>query len=96
MVQARIAEAISDKILIGHSLWNDLSGVLQAIFFVPGKLLLISRDVVLTVLGLRHSASATRDVALYQPFRNALRTGQQVVGLRMLMWHVRPSLFFYF
>ncbi|KAJ3491027.1 hypothetical protein NLI96_g966 [Meripilus lineatus] len=64
-VQAQILNLIPGKILVGHSIWNDLS-----------------------VLGVRHPAVATRDVALYQPFRNALKTPKQVVGLRTLMWHL--------
>lgn len=31
---------------------------------------------------------ATRDVALYQPFRNALRSPNQAIGLQTLMWHL--------
>lgn len=41
-----------------------------------------------SVLGIRHPAVATRDVALYQPFRNALRSPNHVVGLQTLMWHL--------
>ncbi|CDO73483.1 hypothetical protein BN946_scf185013.g118 [Trametes cinnabarina] len=40
------------------------------------------------VLGIPHPAVATRDVALYQPFRNALRSTSQVIGLQTLMWHL--------
>ncbi|KZT05850.1 ribonuclease H-like protein [Laetiporus sulphureus 93-53] len=64
-VQQQVANLIRTKILIGHSLWQDLS-----------------------VLGIPHPAVATRDVALYQPFRNSLRTPNQVVGLQTLMWHL--------
>lgn len=42
----------------------------------------------LLVLGIPHPAVATRDVALYQPFRNALRSPNQVIGLQTLMWHL--------
>jgi RNA exonuclease 4 len=41
-----------------------------------------------TVLGIPHPAVATRDVALYMPFRNALRSPNQVIGLQTLMWHL--------
>ncbi|KAI0801007.1 ribonuclease H-like domain-containing protein [Fomes fomentarius] len=64
-VQQRVAQFIRDKIIVGHTLWQDLS-----------------------VLGIRHPAVATRDVALYQPFRNALRSPNHVVGLQTLMWHL--------
>ncbi|KAI0375266.1 hypothetical protein BV20DRAFT_960367 [Pilatotrama ljubarskyi] len=64
-VQQRVAQLIRDKILVGHTLWQDLS-----------------------VLGIPHPAVATRDVALYQPFRNALRSPNQVIGLQTLMWHL--------
>ncbi|KAI0778446.1 ribonuclease H-like domain-containing protein [Trametes elegans] len=64
-VQQRVAQLVRDKILVGHTLWQDLS-----------------------VLGIPHPAVATRDVALYQPFRNALRSPNQVVGLQTLMWHL--------
>lgn len=67
-VQARVAQIIQNRILVGHSLWNDLS-----------------------VLGIPHPAVNTRDVALYQPFRNALRVQgagpNQIIGLKTLMWH---------
>ena len=39
------------------------------------------------VLGLPHPAVATRDVALYRPFRNTLRSPNHVTGLQTLMWH---------
>ncbi|KAI1793820.1 hypothetical protein LXA43DRAFT_1119982 [Ganoderma leucocontextum] len=64
-VQQRIAQLIRDKIIVGHTLWQDLS-----------------------VLGIRHAAVATRDVALYQPFRNALRSTNHVIGLPTLMWQL--------
>lgn len=38
------------------------------------------------VLGLQHLAVATRDVALYMPFRITLST-DRVIGLQTLMWH---------
>ncbi|KAJ3552256.1 hypothetical protein NM688_g4247 [Phlebia brevispora] len=41
----------------------------------------------LSVLGIPHPAVATRDVALYQPFRNALRA-TNTVGLPTLMWQL--------
>ncbi|KAI9060564.1 hypothetical protein FKP32DRAFT_1577974 [Trametes sanguinea] len=64
-VQQQVAQLIRDKILVGHTLWQDLS-----------------------VLGIPHPAVATRDVALYQPFRNALRSTSQIIGLQTLMWHL--------
>ncbi|KAH9947154.1 hypothetical protein B0H21DRAFT_856627 [Amylocystis lapponica] len=64
-VQQHVANLIKGKILVGHSLWQDLS-----------------------VLGIPHPAVATRDVALYQPFRTALKTPNQVIGLQTLMWHL--------
>ncbi|KAF7320105.1 FAD/NAD(P)-binding domain-containing protein [Mycena kentingensis (nom. inval.)] len=42
----------------------------------------------LSVLGISHPAVATRDVALYQPFRNALRTPNQIIGLQTLCWQL--------
>ncbi|THH09464.1 hypothetical protein EW145_g1982 [Phellinidium pouzarii] len=64
-VQSLVAEYIKGKILVGHSLWQDLS-----------------------VLGIPHPAVATRDVALYMPFRNALQSPNQAVGLQTLVWHL--------
>ncbi|KAF9244623.1 ribonuclease H-like domain-containing protein [Melanogaster broomeanus] len=64
-VQQHVAELIKGKVIVGHSLWHDLS-----------------------VLGIPHPAVTTRDVALYQPFRNALRSPNQVIGLQTLMWHL--------
>ena len=41
------------------------------------------------VLGIPHPAVNTRDVALYQPFKNSLRgSANQVIGLQTLMWHL--------
>ncbi|KIK70902.1 hypothetical protein GYMLUDRAFT_89902 [Collybiopsis luxurians FD-317 M1] len=42
----------------------------------------------LSVLGIPHPAVDTRDVALYQPFRNALRSPNHVVGLQTLSWQL--------
>ncbi|KAF8078724.1 hypothetical protein FPV67DRAFT_74741 [Lyophyllum atratum] len=64
-VQQYVANLIEGKILVGHSIWNDLS-----------------------VLGIPHPAVNTRDVALYQPFRNALRSPHQVIGLQTLAWQL--------
>ncbi|KAI0284968.1 hypothetical protein BGY98DRAFT_946467 [Russula aff. rugulosa BPL654] len=63
-VQVHVAEVIKDKVVVGHSLWNDLS-----------------------VLGIPHPAVNTRDVALYQPFRNALKLPNQSVCLPTLTFH---------
>ncbi|KAH9944157.1 ribonuclease H-like domain-containing protein [Epithele typhae] len=66
-VQQQIGHLIKDKIIVGYTLWQDLS-----------------------VIGICHPAVATRDVALYQPFRNALqnmvRSNTQTIGLHTLMW----------
>ncbi|KAJ3721484.1 ribonuclease H-like domain-containing protein [Lentinula raphanica] len=64
-VQQHVASIIKGHILVGHSIWNDLS-----------------------VLGIPHPAVDTRDVALYQPFRNALRSPNHIVGLRTLSWQL--------
>ncbi|KAF8898823.1 ribonuclease H-like domain-containing protein [Infundibulicybe gibba] len=65
VVQPYVADLIEGKILVGHSIWNDLS-----------------------VLGIPHPAVSTRDVALYQPFRNVLRSSNQPVGLQTLLWQL--------
>ncbi|KAF5375292.1 hypothetical protein D9758_000359 [Tetrapyrgos nigripes] len=62
-VQQMVANTIKGQILVGHSLWNDLSGI-------------------------PHPAVDTRDVALYQPFRNALRSPNHIVGLQTLSWQL--------
>ncbi|KAJ4484802.1 ribonuclease H-like domain-containing protein [Lentinula edodes] len=64
-VQQYVANIIKGHILVGHSIWNDLS-----------------------VLGIPHPAVDTRDVALYQPFRNALRSPNHIVGLQTLSWQL--------
>ncbi|KAF5313021.1 hypothetical protein D9619_003450 [Psilocybe cf. subviscida] len=66
-IQQHVSTLLRGKILVGHSLWNDLA-----------------------VLGLPHRAIDTRDVALYQPFRNALQSNnpQQVIGLQTLAWQL--------
>lgn len=85
-VQRHVADFIKGKIIVGHSLWHDLSGRVHASFFILAtKLITCSLGI---VLGIPHPAVATRDVALYQPFRNALRSPNQVVGLQTLMWHL--------
>ncbi|KAI0811227.1 ribonuclease H-like domain-containing protein [Irpex lacteus] len=63
-VQRDVANYIRNKIIVGYTLWNDLS-----------------------VLGIPHAAVATRDVALYRPFRTALQMNQ-VVGFPTLMWRL--------
>ncbi|KAJ7598355.1 ribonuclease H-like domain-containing protein [Mycena floridula] len=65
VVQEHVANLLKGNILVGHSLWNDLS-----------------------VLGIAHPAVDTRDVGLYQPFRNALRSRRQVVSLQTLVWQL--------
>lgn len=40
------------------------------------------------VLGVPHPAVNTRDVGLYQPFRNALRSSNQLVRLPTLTFHL--------
>ncbi|KAI0033419.1 ribonuclease H-like domain-containing protein [Vararia minispora EC-137] len=62
-VQRIVANAIKNKVLVGHALYNDLS-----------------------VLGIPHPAVNTRDVGLYQPFRNALHSPNALVGLQTLTW----------
>ncbi|PCH33878.1 hypothetical protein WOLCODRAFT_63710 [Wolfiporia cocos MD-104 SS10] len=64
-VQQQVAALLKEKIIVGHSLWHDLS-----------------------VLGIPHPAVATRDAALYQPFRNALHMQNQIIRLQTLMWHL--------
>ncbi|KDQ20682.1 hypothetical protein BOTBODRAFT_100412 [Botryobasidium botryosum FD-172 SS1] len=61
--QARVAELLRNKIIVGHSLWTDFQ-----------------------VLGITHPASDTRDVALFLPFRQAIRMPNQVIGLQTLVW----------
>ncbi|KAA1468698.1 hypothetical protein DENSPDRAFT_912736 [Dentipellis sp. KUC8613] len=69
-VQQWVSSLIRDRVIVGYSLWHDLS-----------------------VLGIPHPAVNTRDVALYQPFRNALRplgqsAGSQSAGLQTLTWQL--------
>ncbi|KAE9408176.1 hypothetical protein BT96DRAFT_962844 [Gymnopus androsaceus JB14] len=64
-VQQHVANLIKGQIIVGHSIWNDLS-----------------------VLGIPHPAVDTRDVALYQPFRNALRSPHHPIGLPTLMFQL--------
>ncbi|KAI0345254.1 hypothetical protein BDW22DRAFT_1326253 [Trametopsis cervina] len=64
-VQRDVANLLRGKVIVGYTLWNDLS-----------------------VLGIPHPAVATRDVALYRPFRNALQMPHQHIGLPTLMWRL--------
>ncbi|KAF8213126.1 hypothetical protein K438DRAFT_2158054 [Mycena galopus ATCC 62051] len=66
VLQQFIANLMRGKIVVGHSIWNDLPAL----------------------LGIPHPAVATRDVALYQPFRNALRSPHQIIGLQTLCWQL--------
>lgn len=87
-VQEAVRDLLLNKIIVGHSLWNDLLGeehylwaiVLLYSFFFGTEV------TVHTVLGIPHPAIATRDVALYQPFRNDLPN--QSIGLQTLMWQL--------
>ncbi|KAI0703565.1 hypothetical protein BC835DRAFT_1404068 [Cytidiella melzeri] len=63
-VQQDVANLLREKVVVGYTLWNDLS-----------------------VLGVPHPGVATRDVALYRPFRTALQSNQ-VIGLPTLMWRL--------
>ncbi|KAJ7225590.1 hypothetical protein GGX14DRAFT_125775 [Mycena pura] len=65
VVQHHLSKLFKNKVMVGHSLWQDLS-----------------------VLGIPHPAVATRDVALHQPFRNALGAPNQIVGLKTLCWQL--------
>ncbi|KAF7339532.1 hypothetical protein MSAN_02167700 [Mycena sanguinolenta] len=82
VLQQYIATVIRGKIVVGHGIWNDLSGKSRCTRSLPHKC-----DG-FTVLGIPHPAAATRDVALYQPFRNALRSPHQVIGLQTLCWQL--------
>lgn len=49
----------------------------------------LTHPLLCVVLGIPHPAVNTRDIALYQPFKNALRgSANQVIGLQTLMWHL--------
>lgn len=93
-----MASRIANKVIVGHSLWNDFSGVLLPSHLsaspvisslTPGSFSLSPARCVNphSVLGLPHPAVATRDAALYRPFRNTLRSPNHVIGLQTLMWH---------
>lgn len=90
-VQQYVADLIRSKVIIGHTLWSDLSGrsrrsrALSTPHRVCCSLMLLLPSIRPAVLGIPHPAITTRDVALYQPFRNALQA-TQVVGLQTLMW----------
>jgi RNA exonuclease 4 len=84
-VQCLVAEIIKDKVIVGHSLWNDLSG--RPCFREPSPARVTVASIIL-VLGIPHPAVNTRDVALYQPFRNALRSPNQLVRLPTLTFHL--------
>jgi RNA exonuclease 4 len=93
-VQRTVAEMIKDKVVVGHSLWNDLSGGYpwsRGIVFQESVAIALNRRFIcyyFLVLGIPHPAVNTRDVALYQPFRNALRQPNQLVRLPTLTFHL--------
>ncbi|KAJ3765704.1 ribonuclease H-like domain-containing protein [Lentinula raphanica] len=70
VVQQHVATIIQGNILVGHSIWNDLS-----------------------VLGLAHPAFDIRDVALYQPFRNAVQCSNNIFSLQTLSLRLRNRIF---
>ncbi|CAE6469027.1 unnamed protein product [Rhizoctonia solani] len=72
VVQAKVTDLISGYIIIGHTLWNDLS-----------------------VLGICHLAINTRDIALYLPFRKAIKQ-EGTPGLPTLVWIFMGSIISYF
>jgi hypothetical protein len=88
--QQRVALIIADKIIVGHSLWNDFSGAFLSTPPSPTICPASSSSPHCAnprpVLGLPHPAVGTRDFALYRPFRKALRANN-VIGLPTLMWH---------
>lgn len=89
-VQRDVAELIKDKVIVGHSLWNDLSGTYCTfgIMFQETIATASNRRFADLVLGIPHPAVNTRDVGLYQPFRNALRSSNQLVRLPTLTFHL--------
>lgn len=87
-VQHQVADLIKDKVIVGHSLWNDLSGRLPWHMFQEAVATGSNSRFPYSVLGIPHPAVNTRDVALYQPFRNALRSPNQLVRLSTLTFHL--------
>ncbi|KAH9487015.1 RNA exonuclease 4 [Psilocybe cubensis] len=88
-IQRHCSQFFRGKILVGHSLWNDLAGEAESnhLTLVEVRALTFFFDPS-TVLGLPHRAIDTRDVGLYMPFRNALRSPSQTIGLQTLMWQL--------
>ena len=62
MIQNYASNLFRGKILVGHSLWNDLAGNFHSVIINDFPCLLNC----CLVLGLPHPAVDTRDVALYQ------------------------------
>ncbi|KAI0257474.1 hypothetical protein BJV78DRAFT_39591 [Lactifluus subvellereus] len=87
-VQRNVADIIKDKVIVGHSLWNDLSGRSPWHMFQEAVATGGNWRFPYSVLGIPHPAVNTRDVALYQPFRNALRSPNQLVRLPTLTFHL--------
>lgn len=65
VIQNYVSNFFRGKILVGHSLWNDLAGKLTC-FCIK----FIFTFFFFSVLGLPHPAVDTRDVALYQVRRD--------------------------
>ena len=83
-MQQHVANLLRGKIIVGYALWNDLSGVFLSRVCNSATNV---HGMSYAVLGVPHPAVATRDVALYQPFRNALQS-TQMIGLQTLMWRL--------
>ena len=90
--QSPVASLLANKIIIGHALWNDLSGAsLPPLLYLPLIPYLAPSSFFFPsphanprlVLGLPYPA-----VLLYRPFRNALRSNDRLIGLQTLMWHL--------
>ncbi|KAK0208089.1 hypothetical protein DFS33DRAFT_411026 [Desarmillaria ectypa] len=87
-VQQLVASIIKGHVLVGHSIWNDLSGTHLLVSCHINRLGILIPSPFHTVLGIPHPAVDTRDVALYQPFRNTLRSPNHLIGLQTLSWQL--------
>ncbi|KAF7308350.1 RNA exonuclease 4 [Mycena chlorophos] len=74
-VRREVALLLRGRIVVGHSLWEQLS--------VPSF-----AQAVYPVLGFKHPAVETRDVALYLPFRKALKSPNMILGIRTLCYRL--------
>ncbi|KAF7298811.1 FAD/NAD(P)-binding domain-containing protein [Mycena indigotica] len=91
VLQSTLAKLFRGKIVVGHSIWEHLSGSLICLLAILSVIYMYFQCSVFRILlWLRGMSLCIRLIRLLlsQPFRNALRTPNQVIGLQTLCWQL--------